>query len=323
MPTALQAISIGSRAAQELSSQKHRVVGEITNTFPNSFYLKTVNNTLLLVTNRHVRSPITVNLDSTTHLDRLINPHDQLYVHGQEIRTTRGVTINLQEATVYESPSMFVGDVNSHFVEISESLRLAAFVLGIIDTSRSVLDPKGFGHEDVMTFVHDGILSLRSDGSDDSFQHAAMKIVGLGYGFTPSGDDLLGGYLAAYNSFTGSIKRKSIILDFTELLERTSWISATLLDNMQRLVLDEQLREIFDCAVRGCVDVFVEAIEALLARGHTSGIDLSTGIILALSLIRDLVFEKKETESIAARLGLLTQTTIPAALELAASSSRG
>jgi len=277
------------------------------NTFSNSFYLKTLNNSLLLVTNRHLHSPVTINLDSTVTLHGLVNPDDQFCaLQGKAIRTANGLTIDLSGAVLYERPSTFVGDLNYQFGEISEPLRLASFILKIIKTTQSVLDPEGLAHERVAAFVRDGILSIRTyDGPSDMFYRAAMKIVGLGYGFTPSGDDLLGGFLAAYNSLARSINREPILLEFRELRERTSWISARLLDYMQRLILDEQVDDIIACAAEGHVDALVETIELLLSRGHTSGIDIATGILLALSLVQDLVFRTRQTEKTAMLLGLL------------------
>jgi hypothetical protein len=158
----------------------------------------------------------------------------------------------------------------------------------------------------VAAFVRNGILPIRTNNSaNEMFYRAAMKIVGLGYGFTPSGDDFLGGFLATYNSLARSINREPILLDFSELRERTGWISARLLDYMQRLVLDEQLDHIITCVVEGRVDALVGTVEALLSRGHTSGIDIATGILLALSLIQDLVFRTRQTEKTAMLLGLL------------------
>jgi DNA-binding MltR family transcriptional regulator len=93
-------------------------------------------------------------------------------------------------------------------------------------------------------------------------------------------------------------------LDSRLLEERTSWISAKLLDYMQRLILDEQLRLLIDSVTNGDHDAIVIVLETLLSRGHTSGIDIAVGIILALSLIRDIVLNKEETKIIARTLGL-------------------
>jgi len=115
---------------------------------------------------------------------------------------------------------------------------------------------------------------------------------------------MLGGFLATYNSLAEAIQRAPVLLDFALLQEKTSWISAKLLDHMQRLILDEQVRLVIDRAGTADTDGLVLAVESLLPRGHTSGIDISAGAVLALSLIRDIAFQKSETEMIADALGL-------------------
>jgi len=139
---------------------------------------------------------------------------------------------------------------------------------------------------------------------EKAFYEAALKIVGLGSGFTPSGDDTLGGFLAAYNSLAPTIGRSLVLLDFATLQNKTSWISAKLLDYMQRQIFDEQVRSLIDSAAKGDGNALILALETLLPRGHASGVDISTGALLALGLIHDIAFEEQETEFIATSLGL-------------------
>jgi hypothetical protein len=124
-------------------------------------------------------------------------------------------------------------------------------------------------------------------------------------GFTPSGDDLLGGFLATYNSFAHVVSHKTISLEFDALMSRTSWISAKLLDYMQRRVLDDQVATLIDSASAHDSDAFVLALETLLPRGHTSGIDILVGVLLALGIIHDLSEQDEIAHIVAKRLGLL------------------
>jgi hypothetical protein len=274
------------------------------NTFSNSFYLKTGNGELIFFTNRPLRSPITVNLDATYDLEHLVKPLEPLSARGKEIRIGADTIIELGTASLCQDRIESASKLSSEFTRIGTSLRLASFVLEIIDTSQSVLDPHALAHSGVAEFVSDGVMALRRPGTEGRFRDAALKIVGLGSGFTPSGDDTLGGFLATYNSFAKTIEHAPILLDSRLLEERTSWISAKLLDYMQRLILDEQLQGLIDSATKGDQNALVIALETLLPRGHTSGIDIAVGAILALSLIRDIAFEKEETEVIARALGL-------------------
>jgi hypothetical protein len=115
---------------------------------------------------------------------------------------------------------------------------------------------------------------------------------------------MIGGLLAAHNSFAAAANRAPILLNMSLLEEKTSWVSAKLLDYMQRLILDEQLRCVIDSANDGDPDALVIALETLFPRGHTSGIDIAVGVILGLSLVRDVVLRSDDTEIITRTLGL-------------------
>jgi len=303
MPVTLRASSIGSLAAQALRDADSEIIGQVLNTFPNSFYVKTLDGELLFVTNHPLKSPITVNVEDTSGLNQLVKPLDQVRLRGREINAGRA-SIDLQATSRYQSEAGQARRFSCGSTEIARSLRTASFLLRIVDTSQSVLDPRSFAHAGIAQFVDDGILPFRLPGMERHFHEAALKIVGLGSGFTPSGDDTLGGFLAAYNSLAPAIGRSLILLDFATLQNRSSWISARLLDYMQRLVLDEQVRSLIDSAARGDGDALILALETLLPRGHTSGVDISTGALLALVLIHDITFEEHQTEFIATSLGL-------------------
>jgi len=304
LPVTLPAKCIGWIALKALSNRSAAVTGQVLNTFSNSFYLKTGSGDLVFVTNRSVRSPITINLETTHNLERLARPKELVHVRGSEIQIGEDCIIELDEASLYQSRSGFPSELGPQLARIEKSLRVVSFILRIVDTSQSVLDPRALAHGGMVDFVSSGIIPLRRPGMEGQFREAALKIVGLGSGFTPSGDDVLGGFLLAYNSLAKAIGRVSILLDSQLLEEKTNWISAKLLDYTQRLIFDEQLQRFIDSVFSEDKDAPTIALETLLPRGHTSGIDIALGAILALSLIRDVALKKEETEIIARALGL-------------------
>ena len=217
--------------------------------------------------------------------------------------------IDLSEASTYQSQLAHPSRLGSEFAQIGRVLHVVSFILSIIDVSQSAMDPHAIAHAGIVDFVSNGIIPLRRSGMDRRFQETALKIVGLGAGFTPSGDDVLGGFLLAYNSFVKAIGREPVLLESRLLEERTSWISAKLLDYMQHLIVDEQLDHVLGSVFNGNEGDLVMTLETLLPRGHTSGIDITVGAILALSLIRDIALKKQETETIAHTLGLSREST--------------
>jgi len=304
LPVTLRAKCIGSLALKALAAQDSAVSGQVVSTFSNSFYTRTGKDELVFFTNHALRSPITVNLDATNDLERLVKPLESLRVRGKEIRIGADVIVELSAASLYQGRIEPASEHGPGLTRIGASLRIASFVLGIIDTSHSVLDPHAMAHSGIVEFVSDGAMPLRHPGTEGRFRNAALKIVGLGSGFTPSGDDTLGGFLATYNSFAKTTEREPILFDSGLLEEKTSWISAKLLNYMQRLILDEQLQRLIESANSGDQDALVIALETLFPRGHTSGIDIAVGAILGLSLMRDVALKKEETEIIARTLGL-------------------
>ena len=304
MPTTLRAKCIGSLALKALSTGNPDVAGQVVNTFSSSLYLRTGSGELVFVTNRPARSPITINLDTTGNLERVAETTEPVRIHGKEIHVGADTIIDLHEASIYQNQPSPPNELKSEFAGIEKPMRTISSILRIVDVNQSVLDPHYFAHAGMLDFLSDGIIPLRHSGTEERFRNAALKIVGLGSGFTPSGDDALGGFLFAYNAFAQAIGRTPILLERRLLEERTSWISARLLDYMQNLVADEQLHHIIDSAISGDEDAIVVALETLLPRGHTSGIDIAVGAVLALSLVRDIAFGRKETQIIAHTLGL-------------------
>jgi hypothetical protein len=302
LQTRLKASCIGSLAVQTLKDGPQNPIGIVTNTFPNSFYARTYNDELLFVTNRPLKSPVTVNIDSASNLQQLVKPQAQISVRGREILVGEDVSIHLEDAAQYV-PQLDFSMGSAQLVEIREALPTIALILRIINTKDSVLDQGGLTHGPAAEFVQEGIVPLRSS-DEDRFREAASELVGLGSGFTPSGDDMLGGFLAVYNSLAEKIGKQRILLDFDLLEKNTNWISAKLLDYMQRLVLDEQVTRMIQSAASG--DELVLAFESLLPRGHTSGIDIATGAVLAFGLAQDIALKTNETEILARRLGFVS-----------------
>lgn len=302
MQTILSASCVGRLAAQSLASARSGTVGEILSVFPTSFYVKTVDSELVFVTNRQLRSPITLNLDSKTNFQQIIRPHESVSVLENGVRIGESTQIDLRNATQCNEQQ---GPRTDQYALAKEALYHGSLILMIIDNQLSVLDQAGLAHVGAAKFVSNGVLAFRRSDDADALCRAAHGIVGLGMGFTPSGDDLLGGFLATYNSFAHVVSHKTISLEFDALMSRTSWISAKLLDYMQRRVLDDQVATLIDSASAHDSDAFVLALETLLPRGHTSGIDILVGVLLALGIIHDLSEQDEIAHIVAKRLGLL------------------
>jgi hypothetical protein len=113
----------------------------------------------------------------------------------------------------------------------------------------------------------------------DAEASAVLELLGRGDGLTPSGDDVLAGWLVTRHAIgqpAGSVGATVA----THAADRTTLLSATLL---RRAVVGEALPECRDLLLALRSGIGVEAArDRLLATGHTSGAALALGIGLAL-----------------------------------------
>ena len=298
---------MGSLAAQAIkTSAEGTVVGEVIASFPNSFYLRTQEDQLLFFTNRALPSPITVIIGASDNFAGNIRPHEKLHCQNGKL-FTENISIDLTQVS-HQPTSQDSPHGSPDFVGLVEASDVLSAILSIIDTKGSALDATLRPiHESITDFVRN-ILNLRTRDIRQEFVAAALKIAGLGMGFTPSGDDLLLGFLLAYNSLAQTIARAPIHLEFEQLVKRTSWISAKLLDYAQHSLVDDQMQAVVDSISNIGRDA-VLAVETLIPRGHTSGIDIAAGVVLAISVICDVALEQERTEYIATKLGLPVEPT--------------
>lgn len=117
--------------------------------------------------------------------------------------------------------------------------------------------------------------------------HAAEKMIGLGPGVTPSGDDILLGFLAGLWSTTGGNEQQlSFIRTFGEALmpltKLTGEISRTYLYHAARGQFSSSLSNLAAAIAQGGpVDM---ALEEAMHIGHSSGMDAAAGLLIGLRI---------------------------------------
>ena len=122
-----------------------------------------------------------------------------------------------------------------------------------------------------------------------SAELATERLVGLGAGGTPAGDDLLVGYLAGLWSSIGSERpRAAFAAGFADVLrglgKRTSDVSRVYLEAAADGQVSERLAEVATSIAAGETQPIVSAVAAAaIAVGHSSGADGILGLLLGLS----------------------------------------
>ncbi len=120
------------------------------------------------------------------------------------------------------------------------------------------------------------------------FETAALRVLGLGHGLTPSGDDLLGGVfftlahapIAAWRSAMPGVHAR--IRGAAQ--NATNPISAALLDDLMRGTSYRVLHDVFDAFHAGKLGPITDAVNRLLRLGASSGGDMLAGVFLALQI---------------------------------------
>lgn len=118
------------------------------------------------------------------------------------------------------------------------------------------------------------------------------RIIGLGYGLTPSGDDSVIGALA-YTRLFHPYTHRQLSHAVSHLLDRTTMVSATYLRHGARGHFSNLLAD----TLRGFYDTpSPDALRRLLRTGHTSGEDTARGILIAHRTIDNQPFNQSTKE---------------------------
>jgi hypothetical protein len=122
----------------------------------------------------------------------------------------------------------------------------------------------------------------------ESSIQAAEKMIGLGPGVTPAGDDLLIGFLAGLWSTSGVDQSRLFFIQsfgdrLMELAEQTNLISRTYLYHAIHGQFSSSLSNLADSIALGSENIKVIA-EAAMRVGHSSGMDSVTGMLIGLSI---------------------------------------
>ena len=124
-----------------------------------------------------------------------------------------------------------------------------------------------------------------------AFSAAALRVLGLGHGLTPSGDDFIGAIVFALAHAPRKAWRarlpgiKAQIRDAAQSVvsPATNAISAALLDDLMAGASYRVLHELID-AMQGQQPAEIQsATAALLSLGASSGADLLAGLLLTLT----------------------------------------
>jgi len=123
----------------------------------------------------------------------------------------------------------------------------------------------------------------------------ARALIGLGAGLTPSGDDLLVGYLAGlWCSVSGMSERAQFVSSLgktiIQLSQQTTDISRTYLFHAAQGQVSSRLADLAEAICHGeNSDHLVAITESAMQAGHTSGMDTVSGLLIGLAVFSSSV----------------------------------
>ena len=118
---------------------------------------------------------------------------------------------------------------------------------------------------------------------------AVHSLIGLGPGLTPSGDDILVGYMAGLWCTVQEISERSQFISslgktILELSDKTNDISRTYLYHAVRGQISSRLANLAEAICRGADPGQLHiAAETAMSAGHTSGMEVVTGLLMGLA----------------------------------------
>ncbi len=178
-----------------------------------------------------------------------------------------------------EIPASIFTEFFLEFIKIVKKKAEPQSCAFLLDAAREENFKGAFGRNFIAQ-IKNGI----NDFIKGNFKEGTRKIRGLGAGLTPSGDDLLGGYLLGLSlcekmTKKDFSKRKDII--FENAISK-NLISNSFLFCYYKGRIDKKLRDLFKVINVGLLDLIEAKTVKIIAVGHNSGSDTLAGIILGV-----------------------------------------
>ena len=261
------------------SYSEGETIGETVKVFENTVYLKTRNDDLICLTSKDVKAPMNLNLNTPVDFLKLD------CISKKVIRTPTGLKL---ETIVFDTKNSKIYPTTKDY-EMKNGMRnrilFSVDEINILDTLGSILD----NHS---PFFNELSYSIRSI-SESTQKRDLMKlsnqlsgIVGLGNGFTPSGDDFIVGFLFCLNRILLCTNHKDAKF---VIMGNTNWASKKFIDYSQNDIVIEPLEMFVNFLLSGENETKFPLMD-LIQVGKSSGIDASIGAIIATVFVFDSGF---------------------------------
>jgi len=251
-------------------------IGETVKVFENTVYLKTKDDDLICLTSKDVKAPINLNLNSPVNFLKL-NCNNK-----KAIRIPNGLKLETIGFSIKNSKIYPVTKNHEIKAGLRNRILFSVDEINLFDTSGSILD----NHSLFFNKLSDSIKLI----SESTQKHDLTKlsnqlssIVGLGNGFTPSGDDFIVGFLFCLNRILLSSNHKATKF---VIMGNTNWASKKFIDYSQKDIVIEPVEAFVNFLLSGKNETKFPLMD-LIQVGQSSGLDASIGAIMATVFVFD------------------------------------
>ncbi len=274
------------------STAKKNLIGKVISSFPSSLNIMTSRNDLLVISLNKVRSPITLNLKPQFRNSNFAGLVD----YGFDVSRTRdcvligeGILLYTAKSTAFKNS--FVKPTHTILIEFCEAADKILSSLMKLSRGGCLLEPDITNQGLLYQFISETLENNIRNKDDIKFvmtlSHSLMKMCGRGPGFTPSGDDFICGFSSLFNWLSQSLKCPPVSLPMENVYDLTTWISFKFIGYYQNLIVDEQIQGLINSIGEGRTNHYMSLLSTLSSRGHTSGIDIGSGLSTALFTFSD------------------------------------
>ncbi|HXW94360.1 MAG TPA: DUF2877 domain-containing protein [Nitrososphaerales archaeon] len=266
-----KASSIGNIATEILSKD---CSGEVTRVFGRSTYIRAKHDFVLLLWGG-LRSPVTVNIEGDSNSQSRTRVGERCSLSREKIGLG-DLQIDLRRAEVFRSALLRTREIT-----LPKGTALAkgvAMLRSLYEVSPA--GPTLPSDPALRTFVGETLVPFANGNSRTIFSPVHyLPLIGRGGGFTPAGDDFVGGVVTVFNYVARCRRTRQVMIPSKLIHGRTVPESAMILSHSARGNVDEGTERLILASTGGGVRFYDELL-AVARRGHTSGIDMSLGVML-------------------------------------------
>ena len=305
---------------RNITYSKEGSFGTVVNVFNKAANIKTNEDKLLVLSLGTVRSPLTINIGPLTDWSSsgysfnsflgFVQNSDEVFVIdkprsnnniARQVSNDIDIRVGKKCIILVNKPiDFFENDIIKLKVDNLEKFigyRQAIFSVltdcAALQQAGSLLNPDKTTEGLLPKFLNSiqeenhGAIDISSDMFTDSLSRCLLGLCGRGPGFTPAGDDFIGGLLAIINWIRSSLKIGPRIVPGSEYRKLTTWTSFKLMECNAHGLVDIEIQDLINSIARGDVAQYIDSVRLIAKRGHTSGIDFATGATIGLYLAID------------------------------------